>query len=113
MSPRKKHHRIDEKRQQEVEQYAADHDQQALCCRLGAEFPRLRWLRHLFLVHRLVDHPCDFAISAERQPPEAILRIAVLRFKFEDREPRVEKEVKLVDTYFEEPCEKKMPELMY
>ena len=55
----------------------------------------------------------DFAISAERQPPEAILRIAVLRFKFEDREPRVEKEVKLVDTYFEEPCEKKMPELMY
>ena len=65
VAPREEHHRVDEDGQEEVEEHAADHDQQPLPGRFGAKLPRLRGLRHLLLVHRFVDHAGDLTVSAE------------------------------------------------
>ena len=65
--------RIDDYRQQEVEQHTAQHDQQALPCGLTAELVGLGGLFHGLGVHRLVDHARDGAVAAQGQPADAIL----------------------------------------
>ena len=69
-------HRIDEQGQQEIDQHTADHYQQTLPGRMGAELPWLRSLLHLLCVEALVDHARDLAIATQRQPAHAVFRIA-------------------------------------
>ena len=80
-APVKHDHGIDEQCQHKVHRHTSHHDDEPLPCRLGAELPRLRVSLHLFGVHALVDHACDLAIAAERQPAHAVLRLAVLGFE--------------------------------
>ena len=113
VAPREEHHRVDEDGQEEVEEHAADHDQQSLPGRFGAELPRLRGLRHLLLVHRFVDHAGDLTVPAEGQPADAVFRVAVFGFEPEQGEPGVEEEVELLNAHLEEAGEEEMPELMH
>ena len=64
VAPGEEHHGIDEQSQQEVHQHAANHDEQPLPCRFGAELPRLCRLFHLFNIEALVNHACNFAVAA-------------------------------------------------
>ena len=65
-------------REYEVVEHAADHNQQTLPTRVGAEFPRLGVLLELLEVHRLIDHPADLAVSAEREPAYAEFGFPIL-----------------------------------
>ena len=65
--------RVDDHRQQQVEQHAAQHDQQALPGCLAAELPRLGGLLHGLGVHRLVNHTRDGTIASQWYPADAIL----------------------------------------
>ena len=102
----------DEKCQQEVHQHSAYHDQQTLPRRFGAEFPRLRGLLHLFGIHRLIYHSRNLTVTAQRQPPHTVFRIAVLRLVLEQREPRVKKDIELLYTYLEKARKEKVSSFM-
>ena len=65
--------RVDNHRQQQVEQHTAQHNQQALPRCLAAELPRLGGLLHGLGVHRLVDHARDGAVATQGYPSDAIL----------------------------------------
>ena len=67
---------IDEDGENEVEQHASEHHEQALPRRFGAELPWFRFLLHLFGVHRLVNHTCDFAVASEGNPADAVFCVA-------------------------------------
>ena len=75
--------------------------------RLRAELPRLGRLFHLFGVHRLVYHTRDFAISSQRQPAYAVLRIAMFGLVLEQGKPRVEENIKLLHPYLKEAGKRK------
>ena len=68
--------RVDDHREQQVEQHATQHNEQALPGGLAAEFPRLGRLLHGLGVHRLVNHARDSAIATEWNPADAIFRRA-------------------------------------
>ena len=84
------HHRIDKQGQEEVNDNAAQHNEQPLPCRFNPKLPRLGGFGHLFCVERLVYHSRNLAISAQRQPAHAVGRAAFLRLKLEEMKPRVE-----------------------
>ena len=64
---------IDDNGQQEVEHHAAQHDEQALPCRLAAELIGLGGLFQCLGIHRFVNHAADGTIATQRQPTDAIL----------------------------------------
>ena len=66
VAPSEENHGVDEQGEQEIEQYAAHHDEQSLPCGLGAKLPWLHGLFHLFGIHRLVYHTSNFNVSAQR-----------------------------------------------
>ena len=113
LSPSIKHHGIDKQRQEEVEQHSSNHNHQTLTGRFGTKLIGLGRLRHGFLVHALVYHARNLAIASQRQPTDAILRVAVLGLEFEQREPRVEEKVELLYPDFENAGKNEMPELMH
>ena len=113
IAPGEQHHRIDEQRENEIEQHTANHDHQTLARGLRAELVGLRRLRHLLLIHALVDHAGDLTIATKRQPADTVFRIAILRLKLEQREPGVKEEVELLHSHLKQPGKNKMPELMH
>ena len=84
VAPGEHHHTIDEEGEQEIHQYAANHDEQALPGGLGAEFPGLLGLSHLFFVETLVDHARNLAVAAQGQPSCTILGVAVFGFELKE-----------------------------
>ena len=66
VAPIEQNHGIDEQRQKEVHQHAANHDEQALPSRFGTELPRLFGLLHLFGVKALINHSRNLTIAAKR-----------------------------------------------
>ena len=112
VAPVEEHHRVDKQGEDEVEQDAAHHDEQTLAGRLRAELVGLGRFGQLLLVHAFVDHAGNLAVAAEGEPADAVFRLAVLRFEFEEREPRVKEKVELFDAHFEKAGEKEVPELM-
>src|SRR3989338_6974524 len=108
--PCKKHQDVDENTNDYVDDDSTNHDDQALPCRLRAKLPGLCRLCHLLFVHRLIDHAGDFHEAAQRKPSNSPFCIADLLL--EERKPRVEKEIKLLYTYFEVACRKIMSKLM-
>lgn len=103
LSPRIAHPDVDEYGEQDIHQHAADHDQQSLPGRFRPELVRLDGLFHLVGVHRLVDHPGDFHVAAERNPADTVFGAPL--FELEKREPRVEKQVEFFDARLEQPRE--------
>ena len=99
LTPHKQHARVDDEAEDEVDDDAAKHDDQALPRGLGAKFPRLGRLGHLLGVHALVDHACDLDVAAQREPADAPLRFADLLL--EKREPGVHEEVEFLDARLE------------
>ena len=107
LAPGEEDHRVDEQGQEEVDEHAANHDEQSLPGRLRAELPGLFGLLHLLGVEALVDHAGNLAVAAQRQPAHAVLGVAFLRFETEQLAPPltdgdVEEEVELLDPYAEE-----------
>ena len=101
VAPRVADSDVDEDGQQNVHHHAGYHHQKTLPCGFGAEFIGLGGQFHLLLVHRLVDHAGDLAVSAQRQPAQPVFGVAAL--EFEERKPRVEEDIELVDADFEDP----------
>lgn len=81
----------------------------------------------MLLVHRLVDHACDFHVTAEGKPSYAVLGVApcgtlfavrvgfccfFLGLVFEQREPRVEKQIEFFDLDAEHSGEYVVAKLM-
>src|SRR5690606_2343136 len=60
---------------------SAKHNNKSLPCWLASEFPRLRRLRHLLLVHALVYHSRDFYVTAQRQPANSVNGFAYFLFE--------------------------------
>ncbi len=110
-SPRIQYARVYHYGQQDVHQYAGQHDYKPLPRRLGAELPRLYGLFHLFGVHALVDHAGDLHVAAERQPAHAVLGVSAA--ELEEREPRVEEYVELLHPYAEYASRDEVAELVY
>ena len=111
VSPRIADADVDADGQYDVHHDAADHDQQPLPGRFGAELPRLDRLFHLLGIHRLVDHAGNLHIAAERNPSYAVSGFSL--FEFEQREPRIEEEVELFHPRAEKAREKEMSEFVY
>ena len=63
-APSEEYGSIEEERYDEVDQHAAQHDQQALPSGFGAKLPRLHGLFHLLRVHRLVNHARNLHIAS-------------------------------------------------
>ena len=112
VAPGKKYHRVDEQGQEEVEQYAAHHDEQALPGGLRAEFPRLGRLFHLLQVHGFVYHATDFDVSAQRQPADGVFRLTAFGLELEEREPGVEEQAELFHPRLEQPGKEEVPHLV-
>jgi len=69
---------VDEKGEDNIHCNACNKHQKTLPSGFCAILPRL-WCRcQLLLIHALIDHSCNLAVTAERQPTETILRIAPL-----------------------------------
>ena len=64
VAPIEQNHRVDEQCQQEVDQHATNHNQQALPGWLRAELPRLFGLFHLLGIEALVNHARYLAVAA-------------------------------------------------
>ena len=92
---------IDEQGQQEVDQHTANHDEQALPGGLCTELILLDGLFHLLGIETLVNHTCYLAVATQGQPSDAILRVAVLGFEFEQAELPVEENVEFIDPHSE------------
>ena len=108
---------------QEIEQHTPRHHQQALPGRMGAELPRLRVPLEALEIHRLVHHPGNLAISAQREPADAVFRLGGRHFREEAGEPfllgteeldalDVEEEEKLLDPYAEDLGESEMTQFV-
>ena len=111
-APMEKNHGIDEESQYEIDQHTANHNQQALPCRLAAEFERLLRLFHLFSIETLVYHTRNLTISSERQPSQTVSGIRILWLELEEMEPRVEEQIELLYSYAEEFGEEEVSALM-
>ena len=110
LAPREQNHPEYQHGAHEVDHHAGHHYQQALPCRLGAELPGLGGLGEMLGVHRLVDHAGYLDVAAQRQPAEAVFGLAAP--ELEEREPRVEEEVELVDAGLEELGRDEVAELV-
>ena len=104
--------RIDEQGEEEIDQYATNHDEQSLPAGLGTELVILDGLFHLFGIETLVNHARYLAIAAEGNPADAVLGVAILGFELEKTELPVEEKVELLDAYSEEFGEEKVAALM-
>ena len=102
VAPCEKTHCIEEQCKQEVDQYATNHNQQTLPCRLRTELPRLSWLLHLIGIERFVDHTRYLAVAAQRQPAYTICSVALARLELEEVKPRVEEQEEFLNSYTEE-----------
>ena len=98
-TPHKQHAGVDDEAEDEVDDDAAQHDDEALPSGLGTELPRLGRLGHLLGVHALVDHACDLDVAAQRQPANAPFRFADLLL--EQRKPGVHEEIEFFDAGLE------------
>ena len=112
VAPPEENLRIDEQGEEEIDQYAANHDEQSLPAGLGTELVILDGLFHLFGIETLVNHARYLAIAAEGNPADAVLGVAILGFELEKTELPVEEKVELLDAYSEEFGEEKMAALM-
>ena len=83
LTPCEKYHRVDEHSEDEIEHYTTYDNQQTLPCRFRAVFPILCRLLHLLGVHRLVNHSCNLAVTAQGYPADTVLGVAVLGLPFE------------------------------
>ena len=110
VAPRIADSAVDDDGQQDVHHHAGDHHQKALPGRFGPELPRLHGLAPEILVHRLVDHAGDLHVAAQRQPADAVFGVAAL--ELEEREPRVEEDVELLDADAENPRHEEVPQLV-
>ena len=109
-APNKHDHRVDDECQQKVDRHTANHHQQALPCRLRTELPRFGRLLKLLGIETFVHHAGNLAIATKRQPPDAILGVAMLGFESEQAacplaNAHVEEHVELVYLYAEKFCE--------
>ena len=112
VAPVEENHRVDEQCQQEVDQHAANHNQQSLPGGFGAELPRLGRTLHLFGIEALINHACYLTVASQGNPPNAILRIAVLGLELKEAELIVEEEIELLDPYAKEFGEEEMATLV-
>ena len=112
ITPGKQYHRIDKESQQEIEQYAGNHNHQPLPGWFGAELVRLGRLCHRLFVHALVYHTGYLAITSQGKPADAVFRFTVFRLELEYRKPGVEKEVELLYPDLKDTGKDKMPELV-
>ena len=114
---------IQQDRQDEIEQDPARHHQEPLPGRLRAELPGLGLPFQGFQVHRLVHHPADLAVPAERRPADAVLGLPLRRLREQADEPgrpgreqlhpaEIEEEEELVHPDAEELGKGEMAELM-
>ena len=112
VAPPEENLRIDEQGEEEIDQYAANHDEQSLPAGFGTELVILDGLLHLFGIETLVDHACYLAIAAEGNPTNAVLGVAILGFELEKTEFPVEEKVELLDAYSEEFGEEEVAALV-
>ena len=103
---------VDEQGEQEVDQHTANHDEQALPGRLGAELIVLYGLLHLLRVEALVNHTGYLAVATQWQPSDAVFRIAVLGLELEQAELPVEEDVELINPHSEELGEEEVTTLV-
>ena len=96
LAPVEQNHAVDEERQQEVDQHAANHDEQSLPGGLGAKLPRLCRFLHLLRVEALVNHARYLAVAAQRNPADAVLRVAALGLELEQAELVVKEDIELL-----------------
>ena len=106
-APGEEHHGVDEEREEEVDQHAANHDQQSLPSGLGAELPGLGRLCHLLFVEALVYHTGYLAVAAQWQPAYAILGVAGLGLEAEElarplADTHIEEDEEFLYSYAEE-----------
>ena len=95
LAPRVADADVDRDGQQNVHHHAGDHHQKALPGGLGPELPGLHLALLVLLVHRLVDHARDLDVAAQRQPAQSVFGVPAA--ELEEREPRVEEDVELLD----------------
>ena len=88
-APGEENHGVDEQRQEEVDEDAADHDEEALPYGFGAELIGLYGLLHLFGVQTLVNHAGNLDIAAEWNPSDAVLGLVGCHLREEACEPLV------------------------
>ena len=117
IAPMEENHGIDEEREEEIDEYTANHNQQALPSGFRTELPGLFWLFHLFGVETLVDHTGYLTVAAQRQPAHTVLCITILGFPFEETtipfpDGGVEEEVELIDLHAKELGKEEVPSLM-
>ena len=98
-TPHKQHPGVDDEAEDEVDDDAAQHDDETLPSGLGTELPRLGRLGHLLGVHAFVDHARDLDVAAQWQPPNAPFRFADLLL--EQRETGVHEEIEFFDAGLE------------
>src|SRR5690606_13317685 len=94
-----------------IHHHTCNHHYQALPCGLASEFPWLWRLCHLFFIHTLIHHSCNFYISTKRKPAYTIFAITFLKAE-QFYSPCIEKQIKFFDLDTKHSCSKKMPKLM-
>jgi hypothetical protein len=91
----------------EVDEYTANHNEEALPSRFRTKLVGLHGLLHLLGVHGFVNHPCNLHITAEGKPPEVVI-CTFVRKEFEG-EPGVKEEAEFLYTNLKKACEKEVP----
>ena len=131
-SPLPQHHREDDQRTNEINQYTAQDDEEALPRRFGAELPRLGLSAKLIGRMGLIDHTAYSTVSAKRQPaytPLGVIRVlgplvvlvlrqelnvplAVELLKSHQTDPWVEEQIELLHTHMENLGKREMSQLV-
>jgi membrane-associated protease RseP (regulator of RpoE activity) len=100
----------DEESEDEIEEYTGNHDEHALPCGFGAEFPGLLGLLHLLYVEVLVNHTRELYIASEGEPAHYILGLATLGLEAQEGLAKEERET--LDTHAEEAGKEEMTQLV-
>ena len=132
VAPREAHQDVDDDGREEVDEHAANDDEETLPGRFRAELPRVYFAAQVAGFGGLIDHAVDGAVAAEGQPAESPLsgfgmigpflgglsgeeaevHLPVEAFHPDQRETRVEEDVELVHASLEDFREGEMPELV-
>ena len=110
LSPNEKDANVDNERREEVDKHPANHNEEALPSGFRTKLIGFHGLLHLLGVHRFVNHPCDFYITAKGKPPEVVI-CALVRKEFE-REPRVKEKAEFLNANLKETCEEEVSALV-
>ena len=111
VAPMEEHHGVDEEGEDEVEEYAAYHDEETLPSGLGAELPRLWGLLHLLHIEALVNHARELYIAAKGYPAHYVLCLAT--FGLEAQQGFTKEERESLNTHTKDACKDEVSHLVY